>query len=163
MNRFLTKFSTNRNIAILFVLFLGFNLWILPSMMPGEKPLDLEIFYTAEEAYVKVEGFSSEVRESYRMGLMVSDMLYPMVYGALFSFVIFRLWQNEKLVALPLFIMIFDIIENIGIINVLILYPEKSHFWGSLAGISTAIKWSFTAITILIVLVGVGKKVLLKK
>jgi hypothetical protein len=158
MKIFLTKFSTNRNIVLLFVLFLGFNLWILPSMMPGEKPLDLEVFYTSDEAYAKVDGFSPEIRQSYRLGLMVSDMLYPLVYGALFSFVIFRLWSKINLATLPLFILLFDITENLSIINLLILYPEKSLFWGSLAGISTAIKWSFTAVTILMVLLGVGKK-----
>jgi len=163
MKDFLAHFSTNKNISLLFVLFLGFNLWILPGMMPGEKPLDLEIFYTSDEAYAKINRFTPEIRESYRMGLMVSDMLYPLVYGALFSFLIFRLWQNEKLVIFPLAILLFDVIENISIINVLILFPEKSHFWGSLAGISTAIKWTFSALTILVVLTGVGKKISLKK
>lgn len=163
MKDFLAHFSTNKNISLLFVLFLGFNLWILPSMMPGEKPLDLEIFYTSDEAYAKINRFTPQIRESYRMGLMVSDMVYPLVYGALFSFLIFRLWQNEKLVIFPLGILLFDVIENISIINILILFPEKSHFWGSLAGISTAIKWTFSALTILVVLSGIGKKIFLKK
>lgn len=163
MRDFLAYFSTNKNISLLFVLFLGFNLWILPGMMPGEKPLDLEIFYTSDEAYDKIYGFTPEIRESYRKGLMVSDMLYPLVYGALFSFLIFRLWQNEKLVIFPLAILLFDVIENIGIINVLTLFPKRSHFWGTLAGFSTSIKWFFSTLTIMIVLTGLGKKVLSKK
>lgn len=163
MKDFLAHFSTNKNISLLFVLFLGFNLWILPGMMPGEKPLDLEIFYTSDEAYAKINRFTPEIRESYRTGLMVSDMLYPLVYGALFSFLIFRLWQNVKLVIFPLAILLFDVIENISIINILILFPEKSHFWGTLAGIATTIKWTFSTLTILVVLTGIGKKVLLKK
>lgn len=163
MKDFLAHFSTNKNISLLFVLFLGFNLWILPGMMPGEKPLDLEIFYTSDEAYAKINRFTPEIRESYRMGLMVSDMVYPLVYGALFSLLIFRLRQNEKLVIFPFGILLFDVIENISIINILNLFPEKSDFWGSLAGISTAIKWTFSALTILVVLSGIGKKILLKK
>ena len=163
MRDLLTQFSTNRNMFILFVLFLGFNLWLLPSMMPGEKPLDLEFFYTAEEAYARIERFSPEIRDGYRMGLMISDMLYPLVYSALFSFAVFRLWQNEKLAFLPLFILLFDVIENICIINILDLYPEKSFIWGTLAGFSTAVKWIFSVITILIVLIGIAKKLLLKK
>lgn len=110
MKDFLAHFSTNKNISLLFVLFLGFNLWILPGMMPGEKPLDLEIFYTSDEAYAKINRFTPEIRESYRMGLMVSDMVYPLVYGALFSLLIFRLRQNEKLVIFPFGILLFDVI-----------------------------------------------------
>jgi hypothetical protein len=132
-------------------------------MMPGEKPLDLEINYTAEEAYLRLSGFSEEIRESYRMGLMVSDMIYPIVYSLLFSFIIYRLWQNEKLALLPFMILIFDFIENISIITMLGLFPEKSIFWGTLAGISTSLKWFFSALTLIFVVIGFGKKALEKK
>lgn len=158
MREFLTRFSTDKNLLILLILFLGFNIWILPSMLPGEKPLDLEVFYTADEAYARVGGFSPELRESYKMGLLISDMLYPLVYSTFFSFLIFRLWQNLMLAFIPLFILLFDFIENTSIINILILYPEKSLFWGILAGISTSIKWFFSAFTLITVLVGIIKK-----
>ena len=162
MREFLIRYSTDKNISILFVLFLIFNLWILPRMMPAE-PLDLEIYYNAEEAFDKVHGFSKEIRESYKMVLIFWDMLYPLVYSTLFSFVIFRLWQNEKLSLLPFFILFFDITENICIFKILVQYPEKTIFWGSMAGISTAIKWLFSLFTILIVMTGFIQKVFLKK
>jgi len=163
MRKSLVRFSTYKNIFFLFVLFLGFNLWILPSMMPGEKPLDLEVYYTAEEAYLRLSGFSEEIREGYRMGLMVSDMIYPIVYSLLFSFIIFRLWPNEKLALLPFKIFLFDFIENVSIITMLGLFPEKSIFWGTLAGISTSLKWFFSALTLIFVVIGFGKKALEKK
>ncbi|MCS4433400.1 hypothetical protein [Aquiflexum gelatinilyticum] len=163
MRKFLVRFGSYKNIFFLFVLFLGFNLWILPGMMTGEKPLDLEINYTAEEAYSRLSRFSEEIRESYRMGLMVSDMIYPIVYSLLFSFIIFKLWQNEMIALLPFTILVFDFIENFSIITMLGLFPEKSIFWGTLAGISTSLKWFFTAITLIFVVIGFGKKTLEKK
>jgi hypothetical protein len=132
-------------------------------MMPGEKPLDLEINYTAEEAHSRLSGFSEEIRESYRMGLMVSDMIYPIVYSLLFSFIIYRLWQNEKLALLPFMILIFDFIENISIITMLVFFPEKIIFWGTLAGISTSLKWLFSVLTLIFVFIGFGKMALEKK
>lgn len=64
MREILIRFSTGRNISILLVLFLVFNIWILPGMIQGEKPLDLEIYYTAEEAYQRIDSFPKEIRES---------------------------------------------------------------------------------------------------
>jgi hypothetical protein len=132
-------------------------------MMPGEKPLDLEFYYTAEEAYSRLSGFSEEIRESYRMGLMVTDMIYPIVYSLLFSFIIFRLWKNEKLALLPFMILLFDFIENISIITMLVFFPEKIIFWGTLAGISTSLKWLFSVLTLIFVFIGFGKMALEKK
>jgi hypothetical protein len=132
-------------------------------MMPGEKPLDLEVYYSAEVAFERLSEFSEEIRKSYRMGLMVTDMIYPIVYSLLFSFIIFSLWQNEKFAVLPFIILVFDFIENISVITMLGLFPEKSIFWGTLAGISTSLKWFFSALTLILVVIGFGKKALEKK
>jgi hypothetical protein len=60
-------------------------------------------------------------------------------------------------------ILLFDFIENISIITMLVFFPEKIIFWGTLAGISTSLKWLFSVLTLIFVFIGFGKMALEKK
>lgn len=57
MNNFIIKNSTTGNILFLFFLFMIFNLFLFPSFMSHNKPLDLQFSYSGAEAYALIEGY----------------------------------------------------------------------------------------------------------
>lgn len=123
--------------------------------------MDLSFGFTPEKGYSIIESYGEKGREVYLLVESLIDIIYPIVYTIAFILLISFLfkknaWSNGKwaiLNILPLLGMIFDMLENFGIVQMLRAFPEKVDFWAKFASNSGLIKWGFAGATLIITLV----------
>lgn len=152
-----------------------FNAVVLPAQSAkiaagsgGLGPIDLQLFYMPDKVYGMIESYSPEVRSSYRTFEMTGDIIYPIVYTLFFSLLITWLFQRgfasnsnmQKYNVVPFGAWLFDLLENVGIVTMLSIYPSTPSVVAWLAGIFTLIKWSFAGVTIILILTGLVKAAL---
>lgn len=145
--------------------FSNFNMPIsnpqLINISGGEGLLDLEFFYTAQEAYVSLTKYGEDGRALYK-NFLAADFIFALCYGfgfsLLFTRVLRALDQSEsrwmKFNLLPLAIALADYIENIFIFSMLNLYPQHTQVVGTLAGIATLSKHLLIFVSLLFLLSG---------
>ena len=165
LKNFLYKKADAKHLLICGILFIIFNILIFPYLQnridpTGEHPmLDLLFGYSMQKALFILDAIGEEGRSAYLITTSAADMLYPLVYALLLSFIIS--WMLKKLmledgiltylVFLPFLIMIFDFLENSAIIMMLVSFPylsERTVFFGSYAGMA---KWVSTGIVLLVI------------
>jgi len=135
----------------------------------GEGLLDLKLFYTAQEAYHSMTQYGEQGRALYKRFLM-ADFVFACCYGLGFSMLFTRLirvvheaksvWMKFNL--LPLGIALADCTENIFILSMLNLYPEKFPLIGMLAGLATAGKHMLIFISLTFLFIETGRLLMLK-
>ena len=168
----LRKYASGWLVLILFAIEAIFNAVILPNQQAkmeaisgGTGPIDLLLFYTPEKAYSMVESYGEAGRASYRAFELTGDILYPIMYTLFFSLFITWLFQrgftpNSKMQALnvvPLGGWLFDLLENLGIVAMLSIFPSTPAVLAWITAIATLIKWLFAAATIVLILIGLAK------
>lgn len=124
--------------------------------------MDLSFGFTPERGYSILESYGEEGRKVYQFVESFVDIIYPIIYTTAFILLISFLfnknnWNARKVGILnivPLAGMVFDMLENFGIIQMLRAFPEKVDFWAKFASNAGLIKWGFAGITILLVLGG---------
>jgi hypothetical protein len=146
-----------------------FNTVILPKPLAklqaasgGIGPLDLQFFYTAERAYSMVASYGEEARAFYRRFELTGDIIYPIVTSFLLALLITWLFQRgfapdhgmQKLNVVPVGAWLFDLLENIGIVTMLSIYPATHAALAWITGLFTLIKWLFAGVTIILILIG---------
>ena len=159
-------YSTSLMLALLLAavgFFWLFNFSPLPISNPelaklsgGAGLLDLMLFYSAQEAFTLLGQYGDAGRELY-LRFLIADFIFIPVYSLGFALLMTRtiyavcreptrwLWLN----LLPLGIGIFDIVENLSILGMLIIYPSFNVGLGTLSGISTLCKHLLTVTTLL--------------
>lgn len=136
--------------------------------------MDLSFGFTPEKGYSIIESYGEKGREVYRFVESFVDVIYPIAYTIAFILLVSFLfkktgWNKQRFAILnviPIGGLVFDLLENFGIVQMLRLFPEKIDFWATFASNSGLIKWLFAGITILMVLCGLiawGVKVLRNK
>ncbi|ERM81630.1 hypothetical protein P872_19950 [Rhodonellum psychrophilum GCM71 = DSM 17998] len=141
MKNFLERFSSGKNILILFVAFFVFNMFLFPYYIPIIEPLDLKFAYSSKQAYQLIEGYGETDRQIYANGLIYIDFVYPVIYGLMFSFLLFRIKKSVILAQIPLLASLADFIENIGIITLLQYFPGKNLLLAGMTSMFTTLKW----------------------
>lgn len=159
-------YSTSLMLALLLAavgFFWLFNFSPLPISNPelvklsgGEGLLDIRAFYSAQEAFTLLSHYGDAGRELY-LRFLIADFIFIPVYGVGFALLMIRtiravcsepsrwLWLN----LLPLSIGLFDCIENLSVLGMLIIYPGVNVGLGTLAGYSTLCKHLLTVTTLL--------------
>jgi hypothetical protein len=121
--------------------------------------MDLSFGFTPERGYKIIKSNGEEGRKIYLLVESFVDIIYPIVYSTAFVLLIsFLIKKNgwdiyKNLNLLPYGSLIFDIIENVGIIKMLTEYPQMSNFWASNASYAGMLKWVFAGLTLAIVLI----------
>ncbi|MDO9552906.1 hypothetical protein [Rhodonellum sp.] len=141
MKNFLERFSSGKNILILFVAFFVFNMFLFPYYIPINEPLDLKFAYSSKQAYQLIEGYGETDRQIYANCLIYIDFVYPVIYGLMFSFLLFRIKKSVILAQIPLLASLADFIENIGIITLLQYFPGKNLLLAGMTSMFTTLKW----------------------
>lgn len=153
---------SRRSVLILLtLLFLIFN-FLLNYFLPSEYALDLKFAYTVEQAYNAIGSLSKPDRDLYRIGILALDFPYMFVYGMLASGLLYLIWKNPKVLFIPLGIVLFDLIENILIIQILDSYPVEKPIMVTWASIITTCKWLTVGLLALFLIGGVVKFYLTK-
>ena len=172
LNRFsdwLTRRSTGRVALVTFAIFILFVLFVLPGQgsagdsAAGDVGIpDLLFFYSPQTLYEMAEAYGAQGRAEYIHGHLTFDVIWPLIYTAFLitgiSWAFGRItgpgshWRRANLV--PLVGILFDFSENLSTSWVVYRYPHPADFAAYLAAFSTAGKWIFAALGVLLMFIG---------
>ncbi len=152
-------------ITVLAVLFLVFDIIVLPlaaSSAGQHLPvLDLKFWYTPQQAFDAIAQYSPQACQAAVITHLTIDVIYPLIYGLLLSLllvVVFRSASSEQQRQLPLLpwrAVIADLLENIGLVVMFLLYPSQFPLLAWMTAVFTALKWVQIVISILALFAGV--------
>lgn len=135
---------------ILLALFMG-------VLLPGVKdrigsgnaaPIDLTFFPSPQKIFSILAAFDTPGRAFYRLHELTLDIIYPITYTLFFSllitFLLSRASKRKSLLQplnlLPFGTLIFDLLENAGIVALLTLYPSQHSGLAWFVSLSNGIK-----------------------
>lgn len=116
-------------------------------------------------SYTKMEvdkAFNDMEEDGRKINLFITgliDMIYPIIYGTLFFLLLIKLtssFSNGKIKLIcffPLLAVLFDYLENFGILKMLNEFPEITKTQVILNSTLTSSKWIFILITIVSILI----------
>ena len=182
MRNFIESNIKGKNVLILFlitnIVYAAMLLVTIPKVMSftGEMKLFdmLPMGYSLEYANSLLKILGETGRSAYLYNQIPLDMIYPLLFGITYAFIIaFFLKKLNKLDGslfyvslLPLAAGLFDYFENLGIISMLLNYPNEMDTLIMTTNVFTILKsalTTFTFITLIIVMVVLGVKKVLKK
>ena len=148
---------------VLFNTLINFSSFGVPGLLEitgGPNILDFEFCYDYEAAYKILTGLGIRGREFYLARIVPIDIFYPLSYMLIFTVWIALLLKHLKisskftyLLCAPPFAMIFDWIENIGIIIMLKKYPNLPKWAVFQSSSSSLFKFIFTLTSMAIIVV----------
>lgn len=164
--------GNKKTIAVLFLIFVGFNIYFsnalkgLNDIATAEvKILDLTFGYSFEEINLFFEQIGSEGILLYQKISFV-DMFYPVFYGLfIMSLISFFAKENSKFLllnVLPVIMILLDFIENISIGKLCANYPNINSEMVTLTSSLTLSKWFFVGLSIVSVLFLLSRSLFLK-
>ena len=136
---------------------------VLAAPASAGGPLDARFFYTPQQAKAIIAAYNAEGRRIYMVSELTLDILFPIAYTLFLALSISWLFQRtfdrsgsmQRLNLVPVGAWFFDLLENIGVVIMLAMFPSFSLLVGSLTSSFTVIKWSFALLSILLLLFGV--------
>jgi hypothetical protein len=125
-------------------------------------PLDLMFFYTPDQAFQMMDKYAEAGRSVYLKIELTADIIYPIIYTLFFGLLLSWLFQRafkpdspmQKWNVMPVGAWVFDMLENTGIVSMLIMYPSKPEVMAWLTMLFGSLKWAFFLLTMGLVLVG---------
>ena len=168
----LRKYTNGWLVLILLAGEMFFNAVILPGQQArleagsgGTGPIDLQFFYTPEKVYSMVASYGDAGRADYRAFELTGDIIYPIVYTLFFSLFITWLFQRsfasnsrmQKYNVVPFGGWLFDLLENLGIVSMLSVFPSTPAALAWITAIFTLIKWLFSGMSAVFMLIGLVK------
>lgn len=131
-------------------------------------PLDLMFFYTPAQAFEMIDRYGEAGRSVYLRIELTADIIYPIIYtlfyGLLLSWLLQRAFKPDSKIqkwnVMPVGAWFFDMLENIGIVSMLMMYPSKPEIVAWLTMLFGSLKWGFFVITMGLVLVGLVRAAL---
>lgn len=135
------------------------------------RPLDLRLSYSADDAYAVIGALTPDARRLYAIVELSIDMIYPVVY-AFFFFVLVR-WLLGKIPAQPKWLeraalvpfaaMLFDWLENIGIVAMIARFPDRPGALAPLSSAMTTLKWVCFGLMLALVLYAAARWVISRR
>ena len=169
LSNLLIRLANGRTLLILFLLFILTTSVIFPLMSSliedpaGElEKIDTKLYYTSEELYEIMEHYGDQDRRVYALSHLTADVLFPLVYASFFGLLIAYIFQRafpqdswvQLLNLAPFVLLIFDLIENLGVVILLLAYPTQMGGLACVTGMVTSVKWMLAGITVALPLVG---------
>lgn len=148
------KHATIKNIILFFVLSLLMNLLFAKfhGVLEFGVP-DTHLHYTAKYFYALMEKYTQKEIGIYIRGILLLDFIYPILYSLFLALFIFRLSHKTHLILLPFGILIFDYLENLSVLTLIILMPSRYMNLATFAGYFTLAKWILASLCLIIVFV----------
>jgi hypothetical protein len=146
--------------------FMGFIMPLISGLLKDgsgtQQPMDLRFFSTPEKLYSLAGSYGEYGRAFYRSVELSVDIIYPIIYTLAFGLLISWLFQRglksdskmQKLNIVPIGAWLFDLLENLGIVTLLSIYPGQSIAVAWLTIIFTMIKWIFAGASMLLIVIG---------
>ncbi len=128
-------------------------------------PLDLMFFYTPDQAFAMMDKYGETGRAIYLKIELSADIIYPIIYTLFYSLLISWLFQRgfksdsnaQKWNVMPMGAWFFDLLENVGTVSMVSMYPSKSVPLAWITMLFGTVKWVFALISIGLILVGLVK------
>ena len=155
-------------IAVFLVLFLLLNAGLFAQMSErimeasgGVDAIDLLTSYTPDEVFPMVEAYG-DLRTEIAIFQLTADVVYPIVYSMFFSLLITLIFKHafpatsrlQALNLVPFAMAIIDLLENIGIVIMLLSYPVQPVAIALASSVFTTTKWLLFVISLLSVVIG---------
>jgi hypothetical protein len=169
MSNTLIRLGNGRNILMLLVILVVFSLAIVAPMYDriqtlsgGVGAIDFLIVYAPDRAYDMIAAYGEQGRRYYATIALTLDTIFPLLLALTFSLIVASVFHRtfsreavlQRAVLVPVAGMTADLLENIGIVTMLLSHPRKPPAVALLASAFSTVKW--TAITAESVLVIVG-------
>lgn len=138
-----------------------FGLTRIKPYAEGANILDIELFYSAEQAYQRLALFGEQGRAVY-FNILMGDLIYPALLGGFLCVSITLLFRRlnfpsvywQYLGLLPLANMVFDYIEDALLLSLLSNYPAKLPLTATTAGFVTFTKNMFGILSFIVLGLG---------
>jgi len=164
----LSRISNARTLLFSFLFFLIFPLFALPWLgrqvdlySQPEEGYELLLVYTPEELYSSFEGYGEQGRVVYALGTATIDMVFPLA-SALFQGILITLLTRrvfpsrpgwERLNLVPSGAALLDILENLGLLVLLVGYPTRLAGPATITAVLTVLKWTMVGLSFLTIVV----------
>lgn len=127
-----------------------------------EQPLDLTFLATPDKMFAMIEIYGEFGRPFYRNVELTVDILYPIIYTFAFGLTISWLFQRgfardskmQMLNTMPIGAWLFDLLENVGIVTMLTMWPSQPVAVAWLTMVFTTVKWAFAGASVLLMAFG---------
>ena len=156
-------------VIVLFVLdgfFVGLLLPVVEALLKsdsgGPGPIDLQFFYAPVKVFEMIAAYGPYGRPFYRNVELTVDIIYPIVYTLFLGLLISWLFQRgfqpghkiQKWNVVPLGAWFFDLLENIGIVILISVFPATPAALTWITNFFSLSKWFFVFLSIGLVVVG---------
>ncbi len=165
----LLPFAARRVVALLMVLFLVLFLVVFPAVISRLDTLagkigmiDTQFSYTPAQVFEMVAAYGPEGRALYVLSTLTADLLFPFNYSLLLALLMILTYRQafanptwvRRLIFIPFLTAGMDLLENAGIVALLLSFPQQWVWLAQAAGLFTTLKWIFMGVSYTLVLVG---------
>jgi hypothetical protein len=167
------SWATGWRVFILFIaeaLMMGYVMPLAAGIMAfaannSVMPLDLMFFYTPQQAFDMMDRYDEAGRSVYLRIELTADIIYPIIYTLFFGLLLSWLFQRgfkhdspmQKWNIMPVGSFLFDLLENTGIVSMLLMYPTQPAIMAWITMLFGSLKWGFFVATMVLVLTGLVK------
>jgi hypothetical protein len=137
-----------------------FGIAELKSITGGVGVLDMELFYTPDQAYAFLSAMGEAGRSFELTRIVPLDLLVPFFYALFLSTLIswiLKKWLPvesgwHRLNVIPVIGALFDYLENLGIIAMLLAWPMEMYSIAQITMAATLLKFGFSVLAGAVVL-----------
>ncbi len=163
------KWATWRTILALWVVFVALSLLVvgpaygrIETLSGGVEALDSLIVYRPEKAFERVAAYGVEGRRYYATIALTLDTLFPLLMALTFGLTLARLYRRafsqegvlHRALFVPLGAMAADLLENAGIVTMLLSYPRQPLAVALLTSSFSTVKWTAVTAESLLLVIG---------
>jgi hypothetical protein len=165
----LLRWGTGRNILILLAVLAAFSVAIvrptydrIETFSGDTGAIDTLIVYTPDKAYDMITAYGQQGRQYYATIALTVDIVFPLLlaltFGLILAAVFHRAFSREdvlqRAIVVPVAAMAADLLENAGIVTMLLSYPRRLRAVALLASAFSTVKWTAVAAESVLVVVG---------
>lgn len=173
LEKFIDKVTRPSLYLLLLIAFVVLFIWMeVPAIpystadfaahMNGVPSLDMMIGYSPDKAYEMLCDYGAEGRGYYASKLVINDMVFPAVYSLFFAAtlaLLLKCWTGRDsrlgyLAFLPLAGGVCDILENGGILSMLLSYPARLDWIAMATALITIVKLTVNVTVLLFIVIG---------
>jgi hypothetical protein len=156
----LDRYTTVPVVALLFVLFLmcqmAFEARRKALPVQSHTP-DATFWYSPATARDQFEAMGPDGRRLYAITEVTLDLIFPIIYGGLYTLLILQLYQREQakyLMLIPLLTSLTDLMENFSIAYLAWNFDGKESGFTRVAATFTAVKSVLFLLSLLTIFAG---------
>lgn len=163
------RWATWRNILVLWAVLAAFNLLVvgpayrrIAELSGGVGAIDFLIVYRPEKAYDMISAYGRQARGYYATISLTLDSVFPLLSAVTFCLTLAGLFSRafsregvlHRALFVPLGAMVADLLENAGIVTMVLSYPKRLVPVALLTSSFSTVKWTAVAAESFLILIG---------